>query len=289
MDSEPPQIDRHDLKRTKDKNAKSIHYEPGHIYIDHHPIDSSVNETTHRLLGEHEARKRKFKDFIDTAPNLNDRYTTELTQISEVFVEEDLEISPIVILNQEEYERALSLAEPADTPDFNAFYAWDRVIIKEYTPSGSAEEVDFSKELSFSLAIHEAAHSSQKNVRHIVVSRLVTEPKPVRRISAGMELGGFTWYKTQEDGETKIIGNFWEEAFADLTRVNLLEKLGREPRADGRIFEHHDREGNITSLVGEGVSLPSTESDQEKIPLPTKFAGAIKEISGCRAAYYVGP
>lgn len=277
-------------RKTMDKKAKGVHYEPGRIYIDNHPTDPSVNETTRRLIGEHESRKREFKDFLDTAPNLNDKYASELTQIREAFDEEDLEISPIVILNQEEFEKALRIVESAATPDqFNAFYAWDRVIVKEHTPSGSAEEVDFSREMTFGLTIHEAAHSSQGAARHIVVSKLVADPQPIRHIHAGMEVGGFRWYKAQEDGETKIVGDFWEEAFADLTRVKLLEKLGREPRADGGVLEHPDLEGDIIRLVGEGANLPSPEPDQEKISLPTKFAGAAKVFSGGGAASFVMP
>lgn len=266
---------------------KSIHYEPvgpyeGNIYFDEHP-DPAAREMTDQMHQEHETQVREFQDFVDTAPNVNEKYTSELDIVTEAFASDNLEIAPVVVLANEEFEQARELAGSENSPEEPyGFYWFGRAIVKEPDP---ATQQTYGNDYVLGKALHEAAHSTAYTAElpdSLVVSRNVdvtdtaAQSDGVRSYSRqplGVDmLGGFAKYKLELDGTIRHEGHFMEEAFADLMRVRALERLGREPRADG--LRGAAKKGILH--LGRDGKISAREIPGETVVLPVKFANGIK-------------
>jgi hypothetical protein len=255
-----------------------IHHESNGIYADHHP-DPAAQKITEQIFVGLERDGQAFQDFVDAAPNLNEEYEPILAKIKERFTEDGLDISPIAILDHEHYEEAGRVLSGRSTAQGtagigDAGYSSGRVVVDD-DPGLNIKEV-YGANRALGAVIHEAAHSTAQERRDIVSSKVIEQALGStgvrdRVFSALGDVGGFGKVQHKE-GRLDLVGNFWEEAFADLTRVRYSTELGIEPRL----------QRDVASSPPEKLTYISDSADPAKAPagstvLPERFAAAIQD------------
>ncbi|HUC20932.1 MAG TPA: hypothetical protein VMR98_05590 [Candidatus Polarisedimenticolaceae bacterium] len=95
-----------------------------------------------------------------------------------------------------------------------------------------------------------------------------------------MDVNGFLTFEegVGEDGmpNLKRGGDFFEEGFADLTRVRYQERLGKVQGADGLAVGVTYGDGTRVRFVGEGRSAPLIDDEQDCVSVPMKFTSHAK-------------
>jgi hypothetical protein len=257
-----------------------IHYEPDTIYAGQHP-DQVAQAIAEGLHDDLENKQEAFQDFLDTAPNLNEEYQPALTRIKERFAEDGLEISPIFIIDHDTHEEAQRVLgayhNSREMENCGAGgYSDDRALVDD-DPTGTGHiRETFGTQVSLGTAIHEAAHSTAREHVDVVSSKVVEQKigdTVVRnRVFSSLgHIGGFNKYR-QNEKEIGLVGSFWEEAFADLTRVRYSMELGVEPRLHRAMAS--SRSDSLTYI---SESADPAEAPEGNTVLPDRFATAISD------------
>ena len=218
-------------------------------------------------------RKETFLRYVDTAPNHNAEYQEVIDFVDSQFAQDGLEIAPIVILDRDNFEQACEISgRPVGEKNYGR-YATGRSLIQDEPKPGIKEE--FGDDYTVGIALHESAHSTALETGDIVTSKVVTEKavgstalEATRYFQHISGTSGFNKYKW-EDSKVRAIGNYWEEAFCDLTRVRYLERIDREPKADGeeKVFAERG-----IRYAGEGVKAPIIDKENDLVTVPMKFS-----------------
>lgn len=203
--------------------------------------------------------------------NLNNRYTDVLTLTERYFVDKGLTPAPLRVIDRETLHRAYRVAGTTmrdEIGEEEGRSVYGRALVIEN------EEMNkmFGDDAVLGIALHEAAHSLGKG-EHLI--RTVIE-RDRRTLLGGIAIHAGSMGKAdlRKGTETTIVGDFWEEAFADLTRVRALRYLGRT----------HDIEGNtnpfnVGAVAMMGVPNESSTENHGTISIPAEFAVSSKTIS----------
>lgn len=257
------------------EKPKSIHYEPEGIFVNKHP-DPEAQAFVDIQIDERDANLAAFHECLETAPNLNELYKTEIATVKSLFEEDSLEIAPITVLDAETFKEVALLADPNGDPALNdGFFFGGRVIVAE-----RKEQVKelFGSRAMLGLMIHEAAHSTMSDEHAIITTKIVEgtdeENPTMMRVLAPVQTGGFRKYRLDDKGNPEYEGNFFEEGFADLSRVRYIKRAGQEPHIEGRTS------GSPHGIIffGEGATL-DPQTDGEKIAIPVEFASAATNLT----------
>jgi hypothetical protein len=241
----------------------------GTIVVGEYP-DAAIQATIDTQNSRSISDEANFRAVVDLT-NMNDRYTDVLTLANKYFTDQGLEPAPLRVINRETLHRAYAVAGTkmrdkrgeAEGSNVNG-----RALIIENQQMNEM----FGEDAVLGIALHEAAHSLGRG-EHLI--RTVAERE--NRIALGgiaIDAGSLGKADLRKGTEVTTVGNFWEEAFADLTRVRALRALRRT----------HDIDESTNPFEVGGVMMMGVpnESDIENpgiISLPAEFAMLSKTIS----------
>jgi hypothetical protein len=226
-------------------------------------------------------QKEAFLRYVDTAPNHNAEHQEVIDFVGSQFAQDGLEVAPIVVLDGDNFKKACEASgRPAGEKNYGR-YTMGRSLVEDEPRPGFKET--FGNDYTVGIALHESAHSTAPDTGDIVTSKAVVE-RGIGGTALGATryfhhiagLSGFHRYKW-EGNEAKTVGNYWEEAFCDLTRVRYLERTGREPKADGeeKVFAERG-----VRYAGEGVKAPVIDKENDLVTLPMKFSLCARSEEG---------
>ncbi len=226
-------------------------------------IQSTIDTQRNSLI----SKEANFRATVDLN-NLNDQYSDVLALTNSYFADRGLRVAPVRVIDRETLTRAYRVAgssEVAGEPEGR--HVFGRALVVE---NKGLNEM-FGDDVVLGVALHEAAHSLGKGEHFI---RTVDERgRNIKLGGAAVHLGGLGKADLRKGTESKFVGDFWEEAFADLTRVRALRAMGRT----------HDIEGNtsVSEIAGikiGGVPNGSREERPGVINFPAEFAADSKTI-----------
>jgi len=247
--------------------------ENGHVIIGDHPdptIQSTIEVRSQARDRKRETSRANFQAVVDIS-NLNDAYTDALALVEKYFADEGLRIAPLRVVDRDVLKRAYHIAGQRDDDKEVGRHVNNRALIVE---DRGVDEL-FGDDFVLGIALHEAAHSTAGDSERLI--------SIVREHGLHTSLGGIAINERRlgkadlrKETEYKVIGDFWEEAFADLTRVRALRSLGRthDIQGDTKPFE---TEGGVTMRSVPNKNVRSTPAD---IVLPAEFAQLSRSIPG---------
>lgn len=238
--------------------------EDGRVIVGEYP-DAAMQATIEAQSEVKDSRRDRSKAFQATVDisNLNDTYSDALALTEKYFANEGLEIAPLRVIKRDTLQRAYNVAGQSDGGEEEGRSVNGRALIIENIEMGEL----FGDDFVLGIALHEAAHSTSGNDEKLI--RTVRERD--RRVSLGgiaISERSFGKADLRRETEYKVTGDFWEEAFADLTRVRALRALGRAHDIQGAT-NPFTTEGGV---VVKGVPNESNHDDHDSITLPAEFA-----------------
>lgn len=239
--------------------------EDGRVIIGEYPdpaIQSTIEAQSEIKDRNRDRSKANFQATVDIS-NLNDKYADALALTEKYFANEGLEIAPLRVIKRDTLQRAYNVAGQSDGGEEEGRSVNGRALIIENIEMGEL----FGDDFVLGIALHEAAHSTSGNDEKLI--RTVRERD--RRVSLGgiaISERSFGKADLRRETEYKVTGDFWEEAFADLTRVRALRALGRTHDIQGAT-NPFTTEGGV---VMKGVPNESNNDGHDSITLPAEFA-----------------
>lgn len=241
--------------------------EDGRVIVGNYPdaaMQSTIETQSQIKENKRERSKANFQATVDIS-NLNDTYLDALALTEKYFANEGLEIAPLRVINRGTIQRAYDVAGQSEggDKDKQGQNVNGRALIVENKEMGKL----FGDDFVLGIALHEAAHSTSGNDERLI--RTVREHD--RRVSlGGIAINERSLGKAdlRKESEHRITGEFWEEAFADLTRVRALRALGRTHNIQGNT-NPFTTEGGV---IMRGVPNESTHDNHENVILPAEFA-----------------
>ncbi len=223
------------------------------------------------------ARARDVVNFQTTVDigSLNSKYKGIVSTVEKYFADIDLSIAPIRVITRETLLRAYKVAHMSVNDVIGS--EGGRNINHRALVIEDKEMLDFfGEDFILGIMLHEGAHSSGD--REEIMVRTVDEITERRTKMGGtaIELGGWGRIDRRADAPQATTGEFFEEAFADLTRV----------RAQRSMYKTHDLEGasRTRQLVGDTLLrvVPNGQGgrDGSTINLPAEFSMATKSVDG---------
>lgn len=253
--------------------AQINHMADGRIIAGNYPGEGEqsrieASEAKSGLIDKNTVSKAVFQAMVDRK-NLNPAYTTEIKLVYDYFHSKDIQIDPIRIVSEEVIQEAYVIT--GNDPDLAGEHPGeetamgkhcdDRAIVKENKELSE----EYGSSYILNLALHEAAHSAFTNDRRL---RVVTETPGNRKKVENFIVSRLLKIDTRREANGAHIGAFWDEAFADLTRVRALREMGlsndltEEVYFDGvKIKLHPNSEDKLQPLC-----------DSEIINMPAEFA-----------------
>lgn len=231
-------------------------------------IQSAAEFQFQAIDKKREASKSNFQVTVDLS-NFNDRYSDSLGLVEKYFADQGLKISPLRVISRETLQRAYSVAGQSDDSTEQGRSINNRALVIENQEMGEI----FGDDFVLGIALHEAAHSTSGEDEALI--RTVKEEGNRIKIG-GIAIGIHSLGKAdlRTGAERNIVGDFWEEAFADLTRVRALRALGRTHDLDGETRPFETEAG----VMMKGV--PNESADDDDIILPAEFALLSRSIPG---------
>lgn len=222
---------------------------------------------------QHNKKKNAEANFQATVDlnNLNSQYSDALAFARSYFTDRGLEPAPLRVIDRETLHRAYNIE--GITMDDMIGQEEGRSVNGRALVIENQELIEmFGDDFVLGMALHEAAHSLNTG-EHLV--RTVEEHG--KRIALGgiaTHTGTMSKADLRKSTKASVVGDFWEEAFADLTRVRALRALGRTHDIEGNTNPFQTQNG--TTLMG----VPNeTVADQPGIiSLPAEFAFLAKTI-----------
>jgi hypothetical protein len=231
-----------------------------------------------------------FQSVVDQE-SVNGMYVKQYTAVHTYFSARGLAYDPVRIVEAATMDKAYAAAGIRPTDDVES--AQGRNV---YGRSVVIENLEFQElfgdDYLLGIALHEAAHSLGRK-RVITTSREVAVQHSDRQSSTRVVLGGVAnagliKADLRRDTPNRPIGDFWEEAFADLTRVRALRYLQRS----------HDiyREPKELQMGNVSVKIVPNQTDKEKYDttqkssvIPAEFAAVAKTSAEGRNMVGVAP
>lgn len=247
--------------------------EDGRVIVGEYPdpaIQAAIESQSQAKDRKRDSSRANFQATVDLS-NLNDTYSDALALAEKYFANEGLEIAPLRVIRRDTLQRAYNVAGQTEDGDKDkqGQSVNGRALVVENKEMGEL----FGDDFVLGIALHEAAHSTSGNNEKLI--RTVQEHNR-RIILGGIAINERSFGKVdlRKDSEHRITGEFWEEAFADLTRVRALRALGRT----------HDIQGSTNpfttegGVVMKGVPNESNHDDHDSITLPAEFALLSKSL-----------
>lgn len=251
------------IHQINSRSDGSIYFGPNANWSAQNHIDSRQNE---RQRGEANARTA-----IDVS-NENHEYPAVIELANDFFRDKGLAIEPIRVVSRNTYNSAYRLAgrtPESQAGDTEGEHAFGRAIVVR----NPVMEKEFGDDFVLGIALHEAAHSL---FQHDHMIRTTTETMPNITSIGGVAVGGLIKADFRERTEQKTIGYFWNEAFADLTRVRALRKLGRTHTIEKDSEPFTSQDGQRMVIVPNGKNEVRTT----EIRVPAEFATCAKTTNG---------
>jgi hypothetical protein len=228
------------------------------------------------LISERGKKRGGFLEYVDTAPNLNGEYKKEIDLVKAQFARDGVKIAPIVVLDKKHFMEACAINGSRISDKNYGKFLNGRSLVQAEPRPGIKEE--FGGDYVLGVAMHESAHSTDPDTRDVLTSKRVVEEVETalgdtalqanRYFEAATGFSGFLKYKW-EGSKMRGVGNYWDEAFCDLRRVRSLERIGREPKADGKDLVFEERG---VRYVGEGIEAPIIDKESDLVNVPIKFS-----------------
>lgn len=225
--------------------------------------------------------KGEFRATIDSL-NLNDKYVDTLALVEGYFVSRHLETAPVRVVDKVMWRNAygnVQFVSGGLMDDLQGAHIYDRAVVIE----DEAALEEFGDDYVLGVALHEAAHSSDRNEYHIcTVEKSVdrTSPTSVQTGIGRLIISGGLRKADMRKGakSDEEVGMFWEEAFADLTRVRALRVLGHThdvegPSLNGELMTDDDR---MMVVAPNNTAAQSLWVTRNTLVLPAEFALASK-------------
>jgi hypothetical protein len=251
----------------------------------------------------YDERQADADEFFENTPNLNEQFAEEIQSLTNAFAEEGFAIAPIVVLAPAEFGQAQKfLDEKRERKMDYGYYGMGYSVVR-FDPEQDAR---FGGDLVLSMAAHESAHSISPEYGAVVKYRETVDPsKPafLRDMLQAMRDRKGEVKITSSHGMLKPVwrqggiygssnadrnikpaghkGSFWEEAYADLKRVRILKKMGRQARfPDSSWHEHTETSYSpVTRYVDDTVDVPLLGQDGT-ISTPVEFLNGVTSING---------
>ncbi len=250
-------------------------YRDGRVTIGDYD-DPAVQATVERQDRQHESRRdvANFQATVDMG-SLNGKYKDLVSTVEKYFADINLPIAPIRVISRETSLRAYRMAHMPANDVINT--EGGRNINRRALVIEDQEMVDFfGEDFILGIMLHEAAHSAGD--REVAIVRTVDETteRRTRMASTAIELGGWGRIDRRANTPQATTGEFFEEAFADLTRV----------RAQRLIHRTHDLEGasRTRPLAGDTLLrvVPNGQGGLEgdTVNLPAEFSMATRSADG---------
>jgi len=248
----------------------------GRIIVGEHPdvaLQAKIQAQGEILESKSDRSEAYFMATVDSS-NLNESYTDALALTEKYFADEGLEIAPLRVISRDSQQQAYKIAgiSDSDSKEREGEYTCGRALVIENKKKYEL----FGDDFVLGTALHEAAHSTSGNDEKFI--RIVRE----RERKASLDL-----IATDErnlwkvvlgrEAENRVTGDFWEEAFADLTRVRALRTLGRVHDIESNLWPSEQEVEGVTIVIvpnGTKVNLPDT------ISFPAEFADVAKTVDG---------
>lgn len=233
-------------------------------------MDSAARDTVSALLETRRVRLENLQRLIDTAPNFNEQYAEGLASVQQYFAERGLEIAPVVVLGDEDFDQAqIILSGDADSGT-TGFFAGTHLIVREL--SNEAKELlgpKVSNQFIMGTTAHEGTHSV-KSQPYIGVRNNRGRVWPM--------VGQTGLHKMDlRDDNRGVQGSFFEEGCADYVRVQFLTSIDQTPRMDGHAIEHND-----VTYVGRGLPLTMPGMRTFDLEIPAAYARAATVLDNGR-------
>lgn len=237
--------------------------------------DPAVQATVEQQDGEYARDVVNFQATVDMG-NLNNKYEGTVSTVEKYFADIDLSIAPIRVITRETLLRAYKVAHVSVSDVIGS--EGGRNINHRALVIEDKEMLDFfGEDFILGIMLHEAAHSSG-NREDLMVRTVdeINEHYTEMGRTTIFELGGWGRIDRRADAPQATTGEFFEEAFADLTRV----------RAQRSMYKTHDLEGasRTRQLVGDTLLrvVPNGQGGRDggTINLPAEFSMATKSVDG---------
>lgn len=237
--------------------------------------DLAIQSTIDHIDKKTSAGQANFQTTVDIN-NLNHRHKDALDNTNQYFARIGLPIAPIRVIGRDTLHRAYKVAGESMNStigDAEGRNVHDRALVIE-----NAEMIDFlGEDITLGIMLHEAAHSTGNGERRSLRTVTEGERRRTHLARAVIELGSWGRIDARKNAKNTITGDFFEEAFADLTRVRALRALDKV----------HDLDG-ATSVFGEHKSaqmkmVPNSDDtvyDGEVIHIPAEFAMGSRSVDG---------
>ncbi|MGK2896663.1 MAG: hypothetical protein ACSLEY_03640, partial [Candidatus Saccharimonadales bacterium] len=241
--------------------------EDGRVIVGEYPdpaIQSTIDFQSRAKESKRESSRANFQVTVDIS-NLNDKYSDALALTEKYFANEGLEIAPVRVIGRDTLRRAYSISGQSEggDKDKQGQNVNGRALIVENKEMGEL----FGDDFVLGIALHEAAHSTSGDDEKLI--------RTVREHDRRVSLGGIAINKRslgkadlRKESEYRVTGEFWEEAFADLTRVRALRDLGRTHDIQGDTNPFRTEGG----VIMRGVPNESAHDNHENVILPAEFA-----------------
>lgn len=204
--------------------------------------------------------------------NLNQTYGPTINLIEGYYAAKGLKISPVRVVEREAFERAYKISgetmDPQDV-DTQGEHKFGRSIVVR----NKEMEAEFAEDFVLGIGLHEAAHSLFRDGNKIWQT---TEGVPNNTSIGGVAVQGLIKADLRRNSSHKNVGMFWNEAFADLTRVRALRDLKRSHDIEK---ESQPFKANAES---EMVFIPNGAHSERHsaIAIPAEFSLLAKTVRG---------
>lgn len=204
--------------------------------------------------------------------NLNATYNASVELIEGHFKDKGIKIDPVRVVERETLNRAYTLSRRSmDLNDGDQ--QGENVFGRSVVVQNKEMEAEFGESFILGIGLHEAAHSVFGDGYKIWET---TELTPNNTSIGGVAVQGLIKADFRKNTAQKNIGVFWNEAFADLTRVRALRNMGRT----------HDIEKDSQPFsAGDGLEMVFSPNNahvdrSSAIAIPAEFSMLAKTVSG---------
>jgi len=262
------------------------------IHVNQHP-NPEIAGKFNDMLSDEEKRVREFQEFVDSTPNLNHQYEQELSMVRGSFAAEGMEIAPIVILHPSDVARALEIGgNDPYSDDTRGIYTHGRSLVYANPVSLGL----FGGDYILSNALHESGHSTLPADRTRLFSKdtlavLGAHRARVDHHVSVTDISGFLKFSwsTGEAGKPSahVRNKFYEEGFADLVRVHMEAKLGRQPSIIPGSLTQPNQDGGSVRYVGTGKTSPLIDKKNGCVSIPAEYLDCTMPPTGKKDRWHV--
>lgn len=243
------------------------------------------------------AKAEAFQKVIDTENN-NEAYAEDIALIEGYFASKGLQIDPLRIVTPATVDKAYRAAGNDPTHQVSEaegrhVYGRSYIVDKEYDPKL------YGKNIMLGLGLHEAAHSLTGKTTDITITRQeqsinsLGDPHVITHLGGVANARAFGKADLRKDAPRALTGDFWLEAFADLTRVRALRELERSNHMSGHPKVVDYGNGLVVHVLSANSIAPLVSPETDGIAMPAEFAliartqvPTMRNVTGTSAANF---